>query len=206
MMQTIVLATGNTGKVKEFRTMLSEFQHTVKSLEDYPEIGEIVEDGLSFEENALIKARAVCAATGLIAVADDSGLEVDALDGRPGIYSARYSDEPTAPATPARNNAKLLSALSRIPEQDRTARFCCVIAACAPNGETLVTQAHWEGRIANALSGEQGFGYDPLFFDPELGMTAAMMVPEVKNSRSHRGKALARLLDVWPEFMARAGI
>jgi len=203
-MPTIVLATGNKGKIRELSQMLgrSHPDLTVLGLKDFPEIGDIPETGETFEENALIKARAVCEATGLVAVADDSGLVVDGLGGAPGIYSARYSGEG---ATDASNLAKVLAELECLPESQRTARFMCVMAACAPNGETLVAEGVWNGRIVMDPRGENGFGYDPVFFDDELNCTAAQMAPDVKNGRSHRGRALGNLMNQWDGFWARTG-
>ncbi|MBG0777703.1 MAG: XTP/dITP diphosphatase [Desulfovibrionaceae bacterium] len=197
---TVVLATRNKGKIAELTALLAAHSITVLGLDAFPEIGEIEETGATFAENSAIKARAVCEATGMVAVADDSGLEVDALDGAPGVRSARYSGED---ATDARNNAKLLEALDGVPEARRTARFRCVMTAAAPGGELLVADGAWEGRVALAPAGGNGFGYDPLFFDPELGRTAAELDKAAKNARSHRGRALERLLASWPEFWDR---
>lgn len=198
---TIILATRNQGKIAELSAMLDGFGLDVKGLSEFPEIGEIEEDGATFHENSLKKARVVAEKTGLVAVADDSGLEVDALDGAPGVYSARYAGEA---ADDAANNQKLLAELTDVPEDRRTARFKCVMTAYAPNGETLTAGGTWEGRIALAPQGEQGFGYDPLFFDPQAQKTAAQMDRETKNSRSHRGKALQDLISRWSEFWRRA--
>jgi XTP/dITP diphosphohydrolase len=203
-MPTIVLATGNKGKIRELSEMLraSHPDLTVLGLKDFPEIGEIPETGETFEENALIKARAVCAATGLVAVADDSGLVVDGLGGAPGVYSARYSG---AGATDHSNLARVLAELECVEDSRRTARFMCVIAACAPNGATLVAEGFWEGRIIREPLGENGFGYDPVFWDDELQCSAAQMAPEVKNGRSHRGRALRSLMAEWDGFWVRSG-
>jgi len=214
----IVLATRNRGKIAELSGMLADTaansglggEIQVLGLDAFPEIGEIPEEGDSFEENALYKACQVSKATGLVAVADDSGLEVDALDGRPGVYSARYSaDDPAAAGLQgaerdAANNEKLLRELLGVAEQKRTARFRCVMAACSPEGETLVRHGAWEGRIALAPEGDKGFGYDPVFIDPDSGTTAACLDPAQKNARSHRGKALRALLDAWPGFWEQA--
>mgnify|MGYP006285067971 FL=1 len=198
---TIVLATRNKGKVTELSGKLQEYGLEVKGLDDFPEVPEIVEDGATFHENSLKKAREVAEITGLVAVADDSGLEVDALGGAPGVHSARYAG---VDADDAANNGKLLRELSGVPVERRTARFKCVMTACSPQGETLVTEGAWEGRIAMQPRGEHGFGYDPLFYDPEADMTAAQMDRETKHRRSHRGKALARLIEQWSEFWRRA--
>jgi XTP/dITP diphosphohydrolase len=201
-MSTIVLATGNKGKIAEFRSMFKELMPdiTICGLRDFPQIGEIEETGTTFEENARIKAETVSRLTGHVAVADDSGLEVDALDGRPGVYSARYSGPD---ATDERNYRKLLDELKDIPTSKRTARFVCVITAYAPNGETLVSRGTWEGRITTSPMGDNGFGYDPVFWDDAASMTAAQMDRAMKNSRSHRGKALQSLLEQWPLFWKR---
>ena len=157
-MQTVVLATRNQGKIKEFAALLAGFDLIVKGLDQYPEIGDIPETGDTFLDNARIKARTVAEATGLVAVADDSGIVVDALDGAPGVYSARYSGED---ATPARNNEKLLRELRGVPTEKRSARFACVMVAAAPDGREISAEGFWEGRIAEAPEGDGGFGYDP---------------------------------------------
>ncbi len=202
-MRAVVLATRNPGKIAELSTLLEGFHLEVKGLDAFPEIGEVPETGDTFHANALEKATIVAALTGLVAVADDSGLEVDALDGAPGVYSARYAG---AKAGDAANNAKLLQALAQVPPGRRSARFRCVMTAAAPGGATLTAEGAWEGEIALALTGEGGFGYDPLFFDPALGRTAAQLSREEKNGVSHRGKALRALLAGWPGFWKRAGL
>jgi XTP/dITP diphosphohydrolase len=201
-MSTIVLATGNKGKIAEFRSMFKELMPDVviRGLRDFPQITSIEETGTTFEENARIKAETVSRLTGHVAVADDSGLEVDALGGRPGVYSARYSGHD---ATDERNYRKLLKELQNIPSDKRTARFVCVITAYAPNGETLVSRGTWEGRITTSPMGDNGFGYDPVFWDDAANMTSAQMDQAMKNSRSHRGKALQSLLEQWPLFWKR---
>lgn len=200
-MKHIVLATRNKGKVAELEALLGGFGISVQGLDAYPHIGEIPETGTTFEENAAIKARAVAQATGLIALADDSGLEVDALSGAPGVYSARYSGEN---ATDESNNAKLLDALKGVPEDRRGCRFVSVIMAAAPNGASAQARGEWPGRVLTVPSGEGGFGYDPLFLDPEAGQTAAEMAAQDKNARSHRGRALRALIALWPDFWAKA--
>ncbi len=196
-MPSIVLATRNKGKIKELSALLKDFDITVKGLDAYPDIGDIPETGNTFEENARIKAKAVSQATGLVALADDSGLAVDALSGAPGVYSSRYSGED---ATDEKNNLKLLAELDSIAKPQRTARFICVVVAMNPNGSSIQARGEWEGRIATKLSGQNGFGYDPLFFDPKLGKTSAQLTAKEKNARSHRGRALAALLKQWPSF------
>jgi len=206
----VVLATRNAGKVRELADGLRAFGVELLGLEAFPEMEEVEETGASFEENSLLKARAVAGYTGCIAVADDSGLEADALGGMPGIYSARYSDmrplppELEAPALSKdeRNNLVLLHELATLPDEKRTGRFVCAMSACKPDGTCVTLRAVWEGRILRAPRGMNGFGYDPLFFVPELGRTAAELGKEEKNAHSHRGKALKKLLAVWPEFCA----
>ncbi len=203
MTTTIVLATRNKGKIAELERTLQDFGLTVRGLDAYPEIGDIVEDGVTFEENSLIKARTVAKATGCIAVADDSGLEVDALGGAPGVYSARYSqDRPDlpGPGVDDRNNQKLLEALADVPDEKRTARFRCVMSACAPDGTFITASGAWEGRIGRDYKGDNGFGFDPLFIDPVDGKHSAELPKEEKNRRSHRGNALQALLVKWPAF------
>lgn len=199
--QTLILATRNQGKVRELREPLARFGFDVQSLpEDFPEVPET---GSTFEENALIKAHAVADALGVPAVADDSGIEVDALGGAPGVYSARYSldwPEVEGESTDQRNNRKLLAGLEGVPAEKRTARFRCCMAMVYPSSwkdrpADLVVSGAWEGSIAFALSGSNGFGYDPLFIDPASGRTGAELSREEKMARSHRGKALARLLE-----------
>ena len=200
---TVVLATRNQGKVRELEEPLRAFGLRVVGLYAFPDLPEVEETRTTFEENALLKAQTVSRQTGLTAIADDSGLEVDALDGAPGVHSARYSDDmPDLPggSKDARNNLKLLAALSSVPLGQRSARFRSVIAVCTPEGKKLVTSGQWEGRIGYAPRGKNGFGYDPLFFDPEIGRTAAELTREEKMARSHRGQALRELLRQWPSF------
>jgi XTP/dITP diphosphohydrolase len=191
---TVVLATRNAGKIKELNALLAGLGVTVVGLGDFPHIGEIPETGTTFLENARIKAWAVAKATGLVSLADDSGLCVDALSGAPGVYSARYAGEN---ASDAANNEKLLAVLAHVPEADRTCRFVSVVVAADPDGRELTAEGSWEGRVAFAPSGEGGFGYDPLFFDAQAQKTAAQLTPAEKNARSHRGKALAKLVSGW---------
>ena len=193
--RTLILATRNQGKVRELRDPLARFGFDVQSLpEDFPEIEE---NGTTFEENALIKARAVANALGVAAAADDSGLEVDALGGAPGVYSARYSEDWPAvegESKDERNNRKLLAELEGVPAEKRTARFRCCMALVIPGGEEIVVSGAWEGSIGFKRAGANGFGYDPLFIDPELELTGAELTREAKMVLSHRGKALAKLL------------
>lgn len=192
-MKKIVLASGNKGKVREFNEMLGGLQFEVVPQGEFA-VPEIEETGLSFVENAILKARNAAMHTGLPALADDSGLEVDALQGAPGIYSARYSGPES---TDAKNVDKLLEALAHVPEAERTARFQCIIVYMRhPSDPTpIIAQGSWEGRIAFERSGSGGFGYDPVFHVPELERSVAELNADEKNSRSHRGQALRRLLD-----------
>jgi XTP/dITP diphosphohydrolase len=195
----IVLATGNPGKVREIRRILGEFGVEVVPQTELG-VGDADETGDSFMENALIKARHAAAMTGLPAIADDSGLVVDALDGRPGVYSARYSG---ADATDDSNIDKLLAELSGVPEEQRTAAFhCCAAYVSADDSTSLIAEGRWQGRILEARRGAGGFGYDPVFFDPDCGRTAAELGPDLKNARSHRGKALAALAGMLREHYA----
>ena len=221
MPETIVLATRNMGKVRELAAPLAAFGLRVVGLSDFPHLPEVEETGTSFLANARLKAEAVARATGHVAVADDSGLIVDALDGAPGVRSARYwtqgdalpdlgEDQLAALPQDERNIRKLLAALVHVPPAARTGRFCCAMcavrpsaAAVLPEQHILTTEACWEGRILESPRGSGGFGYDPVFFDPELGLSAAEMPSEVKMSRSHRAKALQSLLALWPAFMKK---
>ena len=192
-MQKIVVATNNKGKLKEFNRLCEGLGMEVLSLADFPQIGEIVEDGKTFDENALIKARAVYRATGLAAIGDDSGLEVDYLGGAPGIYSARYSGEH---GNDKANNEKLLNELLGVPTDKRTARFRCSIGFVTREGKEYVVDGSCEGVILTEVQGERGFGYDPLFFVEENGKSFAELSLDEKNSISHRGKANAKLLSL----------
>lgn len=186
-----VIATSNPHKLLEIKKMLEDFPIEVVSMKEVGlENMEIEETGASFEENALIKAMAVCEETKTIALADDSGLEVDALDGRPGIHSARYAGED---ATDRTNKEKLLNELQGVPIEKRSGRFVCAIAVAFPNGEVLVTRGEVEGYIDFEETGENGFGYDPMFYVPEYQKTFGQLEPEIKNRISHRSKALENL-------------
>ncbi len=191
----IVLASGNQGKLKEFQELLgsAEFSIQAQSVFNVPEVAET---GLSFVENAIIKARHAAKHSGLAAIADDSGLEVDALNGQPGIYSARFSGES---ANDSRNNEKLLDLLTGFPEQQRSARFQCLLVFMrhAEDPTPQIFQGTWEGRIIQAPQGDNGFGYDPLFFVPSEQCTSAQLSPEQKNRLSHRGQAMAKLLQAF---------
>lgn len=198
----IVLATRNQGKVAELRELLSGFGETVLDMSAFPGVPEVEETETTLEGNARRKARLICAATGHLAIADDSGLEVDYLRGEPGVYSARYSAGPGRLATDAGNMARVLQKLKGVPPEQRACRFHTVLAVCAPGGQQATFHGVWEGYIAEAPRGEQGFGYDPIFFDPVLKRHAAELSREEKNAVSHRGKALRALLAAWPDFKA----
>ncbi|MGQ9424915.1 RdgB/HAM1 family non-canonical purine NTP pyrophosphatase [Gilvimarinus sp. F26214L] len=187
----IVIASNNSGKLKEFRELFSELPLDLLAQSDF-QIGDAEETGLSFVENAIIKARHACHETGLPAIADDSGLAVDALRGAPGIYSARYSGE----KDDAANNSKLLEQLKNVPETQRSARFHCALAYMRYPEDPcpIICQASWEGQILFEPRGTNGFGYDPLFYLPLSGCTSAELPPEQKNRMSHRGQALQKLL------------
>ncbi len=196
-MPRIVLASGNPGKLEEMRALLADKRVELLSQDEFG-VDAAAETGLSFVENAIIKARHACRETGLAAIADDSGLEVDALNGAPGIYSARYAgcEEPGADEE---NNLKLLSELEQVPEGERGARFHCAIVLMrhAADPMPLVCQGAWEGRILFRPRGENGFGYDPLFFVPGENCTSAELPPARKNRLSHRAQATAKLLSCW---------
>lgn len=193
--QQIVLASGNAGKLKEFQQLLKP-QGIDVITQSSLSIPEAEETGLSFVENAIIKARNASQHSGLPALADDSGLEVDALAGKPGIYSARYAG---TNAKDIDNNRKLLEELTGIAEINRTARFQCLLVYMrhAEDPTPQVFHGTWEGRILTAASGDNGFGYDPLFFVPEKNCSSAELPPEIKNRISHRGKAMAQFITAW---------
>ncbi len=189
-MPILILATRNQGKRREIQDILgSEIQ--VVSLDAFPNAPEVIEDGETFEANAIKKAREIAKYTGLPALADDSGLVVDALNGAPGVYSARYAGED---ATDETNNAKLVENLRGIPAKQRTAHFCCAMALARPDGRVQTTEATWKGRILTTPRGENGFGYDPLFFIPTHNCTSAELSSGKKNRISHRGQALRDIL------------
>lgn len=188
----VVLASGNPGKLREFQQLLCGCGMEVVPQSEF-NVPDVEETGLSFVENAIIKARNASAHTGLPAIADDSGLEVDALDGAPGIFSARYAGPQNSDRD---NNDKLLKALKQVPESERTARFQCLLVYLRNDHDPvpLICQGTWEGRILSDPTGDNGFGYDPLFYLPDLQCTSAQLSPEVKNRLSHRGQAMAKLL------------
>ncbi len=190
--EKIVLASNNAGKVREINQLLSDQQIQVVPQKEFG-IGDIEETGLTFVENAILKARNAAKESGLAAIADDSGLEVDALKGAPGIYSARFAG---SDCNDQDNNIKLLESLKDIPEQKRTARFQCVMIYLRHEEDPtpIICQGTWEGRILQTPSGENGFGYDPLFFVPERNCSSAELPAATKNQLSHRGQALRKLL------------
>lgn len=186
----IVMASGNPGKLHEIARILGELNVKVVPQSDFG-VSDVDETGTTFIENALIKARHAASATGLPAIADDSGLAVDALDGRPGVYSARYSGPD---ADPEKNIDRLLAELQGVPDERRGATFHCVACYVTPdNPEPLIAEGEWRGVILTQRRGDGGFGYDPVFFDPELGRSSAELSPAEKNMRSHRGLALQEL-------------
>lgn len=187
MKNKIVFATSNEGKMREIREILKDLGMEILSMKDAAVEADIVEDGDSFEANAVIKAKAVWEETGGIVLADDSGLEVDYLGGEPGIYSARYMGENTSYEI---KNWNLIYRLNGVEKEKRTARFVCVIAAVLPDGRTLTARGTMEGLIAHEPAGDGGFGYDPILMLPEYGKTSAEITMEEKNKISHRGKAL----------------
>ena len=187
MSKRIIFATGNQGKMKEIKMILADLDVQVVSLKEAGIEADIVEDGATFHENAVIKAKTIMEMTGDIVLADDSGLEIDYLNKEPGIYSARYMGEDTS--YDIKNN-NLIGRLNGVPDEKRTARFVCVIAAAFPNGEILTTEGTIEGMIGYEIKGSNGFGYDPIFYLPRYKCTTAELDMELKNELSHRGKAL----------------
>ena len=186
----MVFATKNEGKVREIKEMLDSMGVELMSLNHFESLPEIVEDGKTYLENALKKAKIISEFTGETVLADDSGLEVDALGGEPGIYSARYAGEG---ATDDENNARLLDKLKRVSPNERTASFCCALVLYEKGGNHHSFEARWQGRIIDVSRGENGFGYDPIFLCPAFNKTAAELPPEIKNKVSHRGQAFAKL-------------
>lgn len=183
----IIFATGNEGKMREIRMIMSDLGLEILSMKEAGLKADIEENGTTFEENAAIKAKGIAALCNDIVLADDSGLEIDALNKEPGVYSARYLGEDTSYHI---KNGNLIERLNGVPDEERTARFVCAIAAVLPDGRLLETKASMEGRIGYEERGENGFGYDPIFMLPEYGKSTAELSPEEKNELSHRGKAL----------------
>ncbi|MFN3467157.1 MAG: XTP/dITP diphosphatase [Candidatus Brocadiales bacterium] len=197
-MLKLVIGTRNPKKREELVELLKGLPLELQGVEDYPGLPEVEEDGKTFRENAIKKATALAKLTGEWLVAEDSGLEVDALNGDPGVRSARYAGEK---ATYAENNRKLLGAMDGIPPEGRTARFRCVIALASPQELLFVVEGQCEGRIAQEVRGEQGFGYDPVFYLPDYGKTFAELGPAVKNQISHRARALKRFREMLKKYV-----
>lgn len=197
MKSSVIFATKNQGKMKEIKQILGEAGIEVMSMEEAGIDIEIVEDGLTFEENAIKKAEAIMNLTGKIALADDSGLEVDYLDKEPGIYSARYGGVDTPYKI---KNQLIIDRLEGVEDEKRTARFVCVIAVAFPNGQVVTTRGTIEGRIAYEEMGDHGFGYDPIFYVPKYELTTAQMPSDLKNSISHRGKALRAVKTIIEDY------
>ena len=189
----IILATNNKSKVKEISEMMSGSDITFLSLADAGINVEVEETGTTFEENALLKAREICKLSGKPTISDDSGLEIDALDGAPGIYSSRFMGEDTS--YDIKNNA-LIEKLENVADPDRTARFRCCMALVLPDGREFITEGAMEGIIAREPKGINGFGYDPILFIPEYNRTSAELSSEEKNNISHRGEALRKMIEV----------
>ncbi|MGI6012019.1 MAG: XTP/dITP diphosphatase [Ruminococcus sp.] len=189
-MKKIIFATGNEGKMKEIREIMADLDVEILSMKEAGITVDIEENGKTFEENAVIKARTVMELCHEIVLADDSGLEIDYLNKEPGVYSARYMGEDTSYRI---KNQNLISRLEGVPDEKRTARFVCVIAAAFPGGEVLTAEGTVEGRIGYEERGGNGFGYDPIFYVPQYGCSTAELPPEIKNEISHRGKALRKM-------------
>lgn len=198
MERKIIFATGNQDKMKEIRMILEDLGIVVSSMKEAGIDVDIVEDGTTFEENAMIKAEAIAKLTDAIVLADDSGLEIDYLNKEPGIYSARYAGTDTS--YEIKNNL-LLQRLEGVPDEKRTARFVCAIAAVFPDGSKETVRGTIEGRIGYEIAGEHGFGYDPIFYLPEYGCTTAELDLEKKNELSHRGKALRLMREIIEQKM-----
>ncbi|KIY22412.1 MULTISPECIES: XTP/dITP diphosphatase [Mesobacillus] len=195
-MESVIIATKNQGKAKEFETLFLPRGFAVKTLLDYPELEDVEETGSNFEENAVLKAETISKLLGVRVIADDSGLEIDALEGRPGVYSARYAG---ADKDDQANIDKVLEQLLNVPENERTAKFCCALAMAEPGKETLTVFGSCEGRILQEQKGTNGFGYDPIFFVEREGKTMAELSAEEKNRISHRAEAIRKLDEILKE-------
>ncbi|KPL60848.1 XTP/dITP diphosphatase [Rossellomorea vietnamensis] len=193
MTKRVIIATKNRGKAKEFQHMFAPYGYEVQTLLDLPHIEDVEETGETFEENAILKAETVAKELGELVIADDSGLSIDALEGRPGVYSARYAGEEKSDEA---NMEKALGELESVEEADRTARFYCVLAIAGPDMETKTVTGTCEGMILRDKRGTNGFGYDPIFFVPSLGKTMAELTQDEKSQISHRGNALKKLGNV----------
>lgn len=200
MSHKIIFATGNEGKMREIRQIMGDLGLPVLSMKEAGASMEIQEDGRTFQENAVIKAKAVWEKTGGIVLADDSGLEVDYLGGEPGVYSARYMGEDTSYEI---KNQAIIQRLENAPEDERTARFVCHIAAVMPDGSVLNSHGTMEGVIAREPAGQGGFGYDPILYLPQLGKTSAETTMEEKNQISHRGKALRDMKEQLKQWLGK---
>lgn len=198
-MEKIIFATGNKDKMREIREILSDCDVDIQSMKEAGINVDIVEDGKTFEENALIKAKAVAEHTEAIVLADDSGLEIDYLNKEPGVYSARYMGEDTSYDI---KNQNLIDRLDGVPKEKRTARFVCAIAAVLPDGENLIARQTMEGYIGWEIEGKNGFGYDPIFYVPDLNCSTAELSPEEKNARSHRGNALRAMREELKQYIS----
>jgi XTP/dITP diphosphohydrolase len=197
-MTEIIFATGNKDKMREIKEIMADCPVEIRSMKEAGIAVDIVEDGETFEENALIKARAIAEQTDAIVLADDSGLEIDYLNKEPGVYSARYMGEDTSYDI---KNQNLIDRLEGVPKEARTARFVCAIAAVLPDGKELVTRQTMEGYIGCEPEGENGFGYDPIFYLDEFGCSSATLSPEQKNAISHRGKALRAMKEMLQNYI-----
>ena len=202
--ETLLIATRNEGKTKEFRAIFDKLGYDVENLNDYPDLPEVAETGMTFEENARLKAETISQLTGKMVLADDSGLKVDVLGGLPGVWSARFAG---VGATDRENNAKLLHELAMVFElKDRSAQFHTTLVVASPNKESLVVEADWPGYINFEPKGENGFGYDPLFLVGETGKSSAELTLEEKNSQSHRALAVKKLLEVFPSWQSKPSL
>ncbi|MBT2697875.1 XTP/dITP diphosphatase [Bacillus sp. ISL-40] len=200
-MKEVIIATKNPGKAREFEHIFASRGIEVRTLLDFPEIPDVDETGSTFEENAILKAEAVSQALGKMVIGDDSGLMVDALEGRPGIYSARYAGEPK---NDQNNTDKVLSELKGLPDEKRSARFYCALAVAVPGQETITVSGTCEGRILEEQRGTNGFGYDPVFYVPEKSLAMAELSSDEKNKISHRANALKKLDVVLDSILERA--
>jgi XTP/dITP diphosphohydrolase len=196
-MEKLIFATGNEGKMKEVRMIMADLGYEILSMKEAGIEADIDENGSTFEENALIKARAISKMAGCLVLADDSGLEVDYMDKAPGIYSARFLGEDTSYAI---KNKYIMDKLEGVPDEKRTARFVCAIAAVFPDGAEYTSRGTIEGIIGYEERGENGFGYDPIFYLPDRKMTTAELSPEDKNAISHRGNALRQIKEVIKQY------
>ncbi|OIU70762.1 XTP/dITP diphosphatase [Rossellomorea aquimaris] len=198
MTKKVIIATRNQGKAKEFQNMFAPHGYEVQTLLDMPHIEDVEETGTTFEENAILKAETVAKELGVLVIADDSGLAIDALEGRPGVYSARYAGEEKNDEA---NMDKVLAELKDVPGGERNARFHCVLAIAGPHMETRTVNGTCEGQILQERRGSNGFGYDPIFFVPSLGRSMAELTQEEKSRISHRGNALEKLRTMIKDFV-----